>query len=62
LLNPIIDSEELKKRYDLSDQLKDIYPDIDLELKNIYDLDRIKRRIQLLRLHPFEINFYTAHF
>lgn len=57
LMNPIIDQAELEARYDLSDALVFIYADIDEELKHIYDIDRLKRRIQLARLHPFEINF-----
>lgn len=57
LLNPIFDKAELETRYNLSDSLKEISPDIDAELKNVYDLDRIQRRIEIDRLHPFEINF-----
>ncbi len=57
LLNPIFDKAELEARYDLSDALREIYPEIDVELKNVYDLDRIQRRIEIDRLHPFEINF-----
>lgn len=57
LMNPIIDRAELEARYDLSDALVFVYTDIDAELKHIYDIDRLKRRIQLGRLHPFELNF-----
>lgn len=57
LMNPVIDKTELEARYDLSDALAFIYTEIDAELKQIYDIDRLKRRIQLGRLHPFEINF-----
>ena len=57
LMNPIVDQTELEARYDLSDALVFIYTDIDAELQHIYDIDRLKRRIQLARLHPFEINF-----
>jgi len=57
ILNPIVDGDELSHRYDLSDALSDIYPRIDAELKTIYDLERIKRRLAIARLHPFEINF-----
>lgn len=57
LMNPIIDQAELESRYDLSDALIFNQAEIDAELKNIYDIDRLKRRIQLGRLHPFEINF-----
>jgi DNA mismatch repair protein MutS len=57
IMNPIIDQTELEARYNLSDALEFIYTEIDAELKHIYDIDRLKRRIQLARLHPFEINF-----
>jgi DNA mismatch repair protein MutS len=57
LMNPIIDKSELEARYNLSDALLFIYTEIDAELKQIYDIDRLKRRIQLGRLHPFELNF-----
>lgn len=62
LMNPIIDQKELEARYDLSDALMRIHTDIDAELKHIYDVDRLKRRIQLIRLHPFEINFLYDSF
>lgn len=62
LMNPIIDQSELEARYDLSDALVFIYTEIDAELKHIYDIDRLKRRIQLGRLHPFEINFLYDSF
>lgn len=59
LMNPIIDNAELEARYDLSDALVVLLNDIDDELKQIYDIDRLKRRIQLSRLHPFELNFLS---
>ena len=62
MMNPIIDKTELESRYDLSDALVFIYTEIDAELKQIYDIDRLKRRIQLGRLHPFEINFLYDSF
>jgi len=57
LLSPIIDKNELEARYDLSDNLREDYLKIELALKGVYDLERIKRRLQIGRLHPFEINF-----
>lgn len=62
LMNPIIDKAELESRYDLSDALIFTYAEIDEELKQIYDIDRLKRRIQLTRLHPFEMNFLYNSF
>jgi len=57
LTNPITDKATIESRYDLSDWLSPISVQIGDELKHVYDLERIARRIALSRLHPFEINF-----
>ena len=57
MLHPIVNKGELETRYNLSDALEPIQKEIHAELKSIYDLERIARRISLARLHPFEINF-----
>jgi DNA mismatch repair protein MutS len=57
LFNPIKDEERLKKRYILVDFMLDRYKDFEICLKEIYDLEKIERKIKLKRLHPFEINF-----
>jgi DNA mismatch repair protein MutS len=57
LLNPITIKEELENRYELTDTLSDHTIEIDNFLKNIYDIERISRRIRIGRLDPFEINF-----
>lgn len=57
LLHPIIDAHRIESRYDLAESVRPIYKDIDQHLKSVYDLERMLRRIQLGRLHPFEINF-----
>ncbi|MFH0857132.1 MAG: DNA mismatch repair protein [Candidatus Magasanikbacteria bacterium] len=57
LMNPILHKEELERRYNFSDALEPLAEKIDESLKNIYDLERISRRIRIGRLHPFEINF-----
>lgn len=57
LLNPITNPTEIEQRYNLSDILGPVHLTIDQELQGVYDLERIIRRIQLGRLHPFEINF-----
>jgi DNA mismatch repair protein MutS len=60
LLNPIVDAKELNRRYSLIQKLQSDYPDIETILKQIYDLERILRRIKLKKLHPFEINYLHA--
>ncbi len=57
ITNPITNTEELTRRYNLSDWLAPIYKEVDVQLRKVYDLERIARRIKLGRLHPFEINF-----
>lgn len=57
LTNPIKDSKELNRRYNLSKELYDYHTPIENELANIYDIERLTRRIKLNRLHPFELNY-----
>lgn len=57
LTNPIKDEKELLRRYSLSKELFDYTSPIEQELANIYDIERLTRRIKLNRLHPFELNY-----
>jgi DNA mismatch repair protein MutS len=57
LSNPIMNQKELQRRYDLSIKLENQYQEIDNNLKNIYDLERILRRIDIEKLHPYEIKY-----
>jgi DNA mismatch repair protein MutS len=57
LLNPICDKELLNSRYDLSEKLLDATDKFDTHLKQIYDLERIQRRIKLGKLHPVELTY-----
>jgi DNA mismatch repair protein MutS len=57
LLNPIMDKKELNSRYNLSLKLSQDYKVIIEDLRDIYDIERIFRRIKLLKLHPYEINY-----
>ncbi len=57
LTHPIKDSKELLRRYSLSKDLYDYHAPIEGELSNIYDIERLTRRIKLSRLHPFELNY-----
>ena len=60
LLNPIVEKNELNRRYSLIEKLLEHYPKLEIILKQIYDLERILRRIKLKKLHPFEINYLHA--
>ncbi len=57
LTHPVKDEKELLRRYALSKDLYDYHAPIEGELANIYDIERLTRRIKLLRLHPFEVNY-----
>ena len=57
LTHPIKDEKELKRRYTLSNELYDYHSPIESELANIYDIERLTRRINLNRLHPFELSY-----
>jgi len=57
LTHPIKDTKELLRRFSLSKELYDYHAPIENELANIYDIERLTRRIKLSRLHPFELNY-----
>ncbi len=57
LTHPIKDEKELQRRYKLSKDLYDYHTPIEGALANIYDIERLTRRIKLNRLHPFELNY-----
>lgn len=60
LFNPIKDEEELNKRYNAVSFMLNRYHAFEEYLKNIYDLEKIERKIKLKRLHPFELNFLVS--
>ncbi len=57
LLNPIMEREELERRYNLIDKISSHARVLEETLRGIYDLERLARRMKLGRLHPFEMNF-----
>ncbi len=60
LLSPILDKEILEERYDLSQKLMEHSDSYGTHLKNIYDLERITRRIKLKKLHPVELTYIST--
>ena len=56
LLNPIIDKAELERRYNLIERVSSHTRYLDEIMRGIYDLERLSRRLDLARLHPFEMN------
>jgi len=60
LLNPICDREIIEKRYDLIEKLSANIDKFGAILKQIYDLERLSRRIKLKRLHPVELTYIAT--
>ena len=56
LLNPIMEKEELERRYNLIEKVASHTRYLDETMRGIYDLERLLRRVSLARLHPFEMN------
>jgi len=56
LLNPIMEKDELQRRYNLIERVHSHTRFLDETLRGIYDLERLARRLNLARLHPFEMN------
>jgi DNA mismatch repair protein MutS len=59
LLSPILDKDILEARYELSQKVMKNRSKYDTHLKNIYDLERISRRIKLQKLHPVELTYMS---
>ncbi|MBC8238732.1 MAG: DNA mismatch repair protein [Helicobacteraceae bacterium] len=56
LLNPMMEKEELERRYNLIERVSSHVRFLDETMRGIYDLERLSRRLSLGRLHPFEMN------
>ncbi len=57
LLNPVCDINLLHERFALTEKVIGNYQTFENLLKQIYDLERILRRIKLKKLHPFELAY-----
>jgi len=56
LLNPIMEKDELERRYNLIERVSSHIRFLDETMRGIYDVERLSRRLALARLHPFEMN------
>jgi len=56
LLNPIMEKDELERRYNLIERVSSHTRYLDEMMRGVYDLERLARRLNLGRLHPFEMN------
>ena len=57
LLSPLLDKSIIEERYELTQKLLPLSDTYETYLKNIYDLERIVRRIKLRKLHPVELTY-----
>jgi DNA mismatch repair protein MutS len=57
-LHPVVDANVMQNRYDMIDfyRANKIYEKVRRHLSDVYDIERLYRRIQLKMLHPCEIN------
>lgn len=57
-LNPVVDANIMQNRYDMIEfyRANKMYETVRRHLGDVYDLERLYRRIQLKMLHPCEIN------
>ena len=60
LFNPIFDEDELNKRYKAIEYMLNRYKDFEVYLQDIYDIEKINRKIKIRKLHPFEIGFLLS--
>ena len=56
LYNPIHNEDELKERYKAVEFMLKRYKEFE-EIKEIYDIEKLNRKIKIQKLHPFEIGF-----
>jgi DNA mismatch repair protein MutS len=56
LFNPIYDEKELEKRYKAVEFMLNRFDKFN-EISEIYDIEKLDRKIKLKKLHPFEISF-----
>ncbi len=60
LLNPVCEPKLLEERYDLIEKTQSHIASLETKLKEVYDLERILRRLKLGKLHPFELAYFHA--
>ncbi|NPA10848.1 MAG: DNA mismatch repair protein MutS [Epsilonproteobacteria bacterium] len=60
LYNPVFDEDELKSRYKAVEFMLKRYKEFEEYLKDIYDLEKLYRKIEIKRLHPFELMFLLS--
>lgn len=57
LLHPQMNKQEINRRYKLSDKITEQHKTIHSKLNKIYDIERLCRRLALIKLHPCELNY-----
>jgi DNA mismatch repair protein MutS len=65
ITKPIFNKKELTRRYELTEFLlanTTLSSNIDMQLKNIYDIERLQRRININTIHPMELFYFYDSF
>lgn len=57
LLHPQINKQEINRRYQLSEKITEQHKILFSKLNKIYDIERLSRRLALIKLHPCELNY-----
>lgn len=57
LLHPQINKQEINRRYNLSEKITEQHKLLNSKLNKIYDIERLSRRLALIKLHPCELNY-----
>lgn len=57
IARPVKEPRIIEERYALVEQLTPLKQDVALLLRDMYDIERLSRRITVSRLHPFELNY-----
>ena len=60
LFNPIFDEDELNSRYKAVEFMLNRFKEFEGYLNEIYDIEKINRKIKIKKLHPFEISFLLS--
>lgn len=61
LLMPYYNKKDITKSYDLIEKIMPIYNKIENELKGIYDIEKLFRKIIISKIQPYELyNFITS--
>lgn len=64
LINPIVSEKELNKRYNFINLLidNDLYLELEQMLRNVSDIERLGRKLSLLKINPYEFTLLYSSY